>query len=448
MKHLTTLATISVLAASSWAAGVPGHRAVPVATPDAFFLQGGACPTPATVDATKFTWKHSTAEYNDFTALTKATDKAQQAQLAAAFIQKYPDSDYKNEALNIQVQAESNVPSMQAKAVQDAEALAKAPNATAAEMLVADTIVSFYEPNLVQPNDPDMAAKMATLTQAATCGQQLLSSAPAAQQAQLGPIMVKAQGFAQLNTKDYDAAITTLSKAAAENPKDALPYYWMGIAEVTKATPDFNTGLFDLAKASVLAPQTAAFKSYLDTVYKSYHGTADGEQDVITAATNNNTPPAGFKVLSSADVQNAANMAAYNQALEAQKNTLPPEDSFPGIEARLKRPDLATDMWKKTKGTGLELDGLVTEVTARSVDLAVGATDATKNTPADLHVILAAPLNRRPKIGEKVTVDGVAESYKPNPPDANGQFVLTLNQGSVKGFSPVAKPGPGGEQKL
>ncbi|HXE31121.1 MAG TPA: hypothetical protein VN515_04905 [Terriglobales bacterium] len=440
MKHLTTLATVSLLAVSSWAATLPSHSsAVPISGSLALpGYQAAACPTPApAVDPKTRTWKHGDAEYKDFTAITSATDNTQKAQLAAAFVQKYPDSSYKNTALQIEMTAQAAVPSLQAQAVQTATEIMKSSSADASVLLPAYVIISYADPNLVQANDPDMAAKMATLLQASTCGQQLLAQQPAAAQTQYMPILVKAQGFAQMNTKDYAGAIATLTKAAQLKPTDPLPYYWMGVTKVTQAPPDYNTGIFDLAKASVLSPQTAAFKSYLTTVYTQYHGSADGLQDVITAATNNAAPPADFKVMSSVDVQNAAAQAAYQAQLEKLKNQLPPADSFAGIEARLKKPDMAADEWKTVKGVGYELDGLVTDVTAKTIDIAVGATDP--STPADVHVVLDQPLTKRPKVGDKVTVDGLAESFKPNPPDASGQFVLTMTKGSVKGYSPAGK---------
>ncbi len=432
MKLSTTLAIVSTLAVSGWAAA-PGQ---PTALAPAMF-QAATCPTPApTVPAAKKTWKHGDAEYKDFTAAAGAANPSQKAQLAAAFVQKYPDSDYKIQALQLQMSAQAGIAGQQGQAVQTAETLIKSGSADASALLPAYTIIAFLDPQLVQLNDPDMAAKMATLTQAATCGQQLLASAPAAQQAQYGPILTKALGFAQLNTKNYDAAIATLTQATQQNPKDPLPYYWIGFADVSKTTPDISSGLFYLAKASVLSPQTAAFKTYLTSVYTQYHGSADGLDDVITTATSNAAPPAGYKVMSKVDVENAAAMAAYQAKLEALKNQLPPENSFAGIEARLKKPDMAAAMWKKTKGVGYELEGLVRAITPKTVDVAVGATDA--STPADVHLILALPLTKRPKVGEKVTIDGVALSFKPNPPNPNSSFLLTMNEGSIKGYSPTA----------
>lgn len=434
MKLSTTLATVSALAIAGWASA-PGAPAVgPTAVPLPFFQ--AACPTPAAANP-KPGWKHGEPEYKDFTAAASATDNAQKAQLAAAFIQKYPDSDYKVQAMQVEFSAQAQTPGQQAQAVQTAEALIKSGSADAAALLPAYTVIAYLDPQLLQSSDPDLATKNATLLQAATCGQQLLASATAAQQAQFGPILTKAEGFAQLNAKQNDAAIATLTKVVQQNPKDSLSYYWMGIAEVTKATPDLSSGLFYLAKAAVLAPNTPTFKEYFTKVYTDYHGDTTGIDDVTTAATNSAAPPDGYHIMSKVDLENKANMDAYNAQVEAQKNALPPEDSFPGLMARLKRPDLAADFWKKTKGNGLELQGLVTAVTAKTVDVAVGATDA--SAPANVRLVLAAPLTKHLKVGENVTIDGVPESFKPNPPDPSVAFVLTLSQGSVKGYSPEAK---------
>ena len=444
MKHLTTLATISVLAVSSWATTATAALPSPVAMP--LSLQAGAsCPTPAPANA-KREWKHGQPEYKDFTAAVDAKNSnAQKAQLAAEFVQKFPDSDYKNQALQVEMAAQAAVPGQQQQAVETAQALIKSPGADASQLLAAYVVTAYLDPSLVKPNDPQMQAKMAQLLEAANCGQQLLSSAPEAQQRQYGPVLTKALGFAQLNQKNYDAAIATLGKAAQQNPKDPLPYYWMGVAEVTKATPDYNNGIFDLAKASTLAPQTAAFKSYLETVYTSYHGSADGLQDVITTAQSNTAPPAGFKILSKVDVENARNMAEYQAKLNALKNQLPPANSFAGITARLQKPDMYAQEWKQVKGQGYELEGVVKAITDKSVEIAVGA-QAGQDKPADLRVDLAAPLKKRPKVGDVVTVKGVVRSFQPNPPSSSANFMLTMNEGSIAGFSPTAAAAPAAQQ--
>ncbi|MGH9520203.1 MAG: hypothetical protein ACRD2D_11165, partial [Terriglobales bacterium] len=211
----------------------------------------------------------------------------------------------------------------------------------------------------------------------------------------------------------------------------------LGIAEVTQATPNYNNGIFDLARASVLAPQTAAIKNYLTTVYTSYHGAADGLDAVVTEATNNTAPPSSFNVPSKVDVENAAAMAKYNAEVEAAKNALPDPNSFAGIEARLKKADLAANEWKQVKGQGYELQGVVTAVTAKSADIAVGSSTA-PDAQADVRLLLFTPLKKLPKVGEKVTFSGEVLSFKPNPPDPGAPFMLTMDKGTIKGYSPTA----------
>lgn len=432
MKLSTTLAVAATLAVSSWAAVPPALGAAPLASAAAF--QGAACPTPAGTEAKK-SWKHGRPEYDAFTAAAKATG-TEQARLAAEFIQKYPDSDYKITALQVEMQAQSGVPSLQPDAVKTAEELLQTPGANASQLMSADVIIAYLQPNLIKSTDPNADAESNKLLAIAGCGAQLLpTAAPAAQQPAFAAILSKAKGFAQLTLKQYDAAITTLSKVAQDNPKDPLPYYWMGIAEVTKATPDFNAGIFDLAKASVLAPSTGAISNYLNTVYTSFHGSTDGLQDVIATAKSNAAPPADFKVLSKSDVQYNQAMAEYEKKKEELANQLPPADSFPGIKARLEKPNLAPAEWKNVKGVGYELPGIVTKVTDKIVEIAAYAKDA--SAPADVRVNLFTPLKaRRPKVGQQVTVKGVASAYESAP------FMLVMKDGIVEGYEPkAAKPG-------
>lgn len=439
MKLSSTSALVLLLGFSGWAA-VP---AAPAPAAGAYFQ--ATCPTPAAPPA-KLGWKHGLAEYNDFSAAAKATG-AKQVQLADAFVQKYPDSEYKIQAMQLKMGAEAKIPGQQAAAVKTAQSIIQTSGATAAQLLPAYTVIAYLDPGLVQPNDPDMASKMAALTQAATCGKRLLSGAPAAARPQYNAVMTKALGFAQLNSKDYPDAIATLTQATHQSPTDALPYYWLGLAQVSQPTPDYNAGIFNLAKASVLQPSTAAFSNYLNSVYTQYHGSADGLATVTSAAQANNAPPAGFKILSKVDLENAAAIAAYNKAVEKAKTALPDPNSFAGIVARLKRPDLVAGEWKQVKGQGFELKGVATSIETKAVEIAVPISESGSTTVPNLRVLLAAPLSasKRPKVGQTITVKGLVVAFKPNPPNANVPFLLTMNEGSVEGYMPVAPKDNGGQ---
>jgi hypothetical protein len=384
------------------------------------------CPNPAaTVPPAQRKWKHGQAEYQDFTNAAKAANPAQRAQLFAAFAQKYPDSDYRELALVQEMAAQAQ--SSPASAVETAETILKTPGADADSFVRAYTLISYLMPNLLQPNDPQMTQKVDALYQASYCGNQMVQAATGlqpAQKAQSEYIYNRAAGFVALQDKNYLLAKQKLTQVIQFNAKDALAYYWLGIAQMYGSPADFNGGIFSLARASFLAPQAAAIASYFQKAYDSYHGSDDGIQDVRTAAQSNTLPPAGFKIESAQDVENAK-VAAENAATRTQlEQEIPPANTFGGIEARLKRPDMAPPVWKKLKGQIIQLDGLVMSTTDNSVDIAVSPL-ALFEKIADVRVMVSAT----PSVnqGDKVSVQGTVTKY-----DTTPNFLLTLDKGTVK----------------
>lgn len=411
-------------APSSQTAPAAGQAAPTPATPAPVARPIPTCPTPApTQPASARKWKGGQAEYQAFTAAAQAP-AAQRAQAFANFVQKYPNSDYKVLALIQEMAAQTSAPG---QAVATAETILKTQGADADAFVRAYSIISYFMPQLLQPNDPQMQQKLDVLYQAAYCGNQMLQAAqglqPAAK-AQSEYIYNRAAGFVALQDKNYPQAKQKLQQVIQFNSKDPLAYYWLGIAQLSDKPADFNVGIFSLARAAALAPQAQALTSYFQKVYDSYHGSDDGIQDVKTAASTNTQPPAGFKILSKVDIENAQ-IEAENARLAAEAaKQLPPANTFAGIEARLKLPDKAAPVWKDLKGQTIELDGVVIATAPRHVDVAVGP-DAISKNQADVRVVVAA--TPHVKEGEKVSVQGVAARYETDP-----AFLLTLEKGTVK----------------
>lgn len=411
-------------APSDQAAPAAGQAAPTPAAPAPVARPIPTCPTPAaTQPASARKWKGGQAEYQAFTAAAQAP-AGQKAQAFAEFVQKYPNSDYKVLALIQEMAAETANP---AQAVQTAQTILKTPGADADAFVRAYSIISYFMPQLLQPNDPQMQQKLDVLYQASYCGNQMLQAAqglqPAAK-AQSEYIYNRAAGFVALQDKNYPLAKQKLQQVVQFNSKDPLAYYWLGIAQLSAKPADFNGGIFSLARAADLAPQAQALTSYFQKVYDSYHGSDDGIQEVKTAASTNTQPPAGFKIQSAVDIENAKIEAENAAAAAKAAQELPPADTFAGIEARLKRPDKAAAVWKGLKGQAIELDGVVIATAARHVDVAVGPDSISKNQ-ADVRVIVAATPHVRK--GEKVSVQGIATRYVTDP-----DFLLTLEKGSVK----------------
>lgn len=403
------------------------------------------CPTPAAA-LTARKWKGNgtpgseRAEYDAYVKATQTTDRAQQAQAFAAFAQQFPNSDYLVPALESEMGAEA-AGNDNAAAVKTADAILKNSKADADAQANGFTVMAYLLPALIgqlQPNDPNIETMLGQLDWAAQCGQKALAGAtlPAGQsqaqfdqkKAQAAYVFNRGEGFVALQRKQYAAAVSDLKSAVQFNNKDVSAYYWLGIAALSqKPNPDFNSGIFYIARASSLAPQTAVISQYLSRVYTGYHGAADGLQQVIQTAGANPDLPAGFKIESATEIAQAqqdAAIAAAKAQRDQQMAVLYPADTFRGMKQRLLNPDTSAGEWKQIKGQGYQFEGVVIAATERTADIAVDPFDI-QDQKADVHLVLTAPHRLQPN--EKVILEGIAAELQTQP-----DFMLTLNKGTIK----------------
>ncbi len=386
-----------------------------------------SCPviSPAANPAS-FSWKHGPAEYHAYVDATKATTPAEQASLFAAFLQKYPDSDYRHAALEGEMMADS-------RSGQTAASVQAARRLLQSGVDAGTQLQAFYVIAGMLPSDLQLQTNLPLVAEAGDCGLKALQQVPRpasvpaaqfnAQKRAAQAIFERAIGFVEWHRKNYAAAIAPLSRAAQLNSTDPSTYYWLGVSQLYKQPPDFLGGIFSLARASDLAPSVGLITNYFRKAYTSYHGSANGMQDVLALAKTNTQPPAGFNIVSIATIRNQQNEAEYQKELQAYKNWLPPKNTFEGIEARLKRPDKARAMWDSIKGQGLDLTGIVIRSTPTTLLLAVGQAYQTKNQ-ADVRIQLV--IRHVVSRGDKVEVVGVPVSYLTRP-----HFLLVLNKGRI-----------------
>ena len=388
------------------------------------------CPAPGTPLA-KRTWKGGMPEYNAYIAASKLTGAAQ-AQAFAAFLQKYPQSDYRLPALQ-QEMAGYVTAKNYAAAERTAEAVLKNPHAPAAVQAGAFTVIAYYLPNAAA-NLPATSARMSQdlvrIDWAARCGQQALAAtqAPAQKKAQASYVFNRAAGFVALQRHHYAAASRHFQSAVEFNSKDAQSYYWLGIAELYKKPADFSRGLFYVARAQALAPSATTISSYLQKAYTSYHGSTQGLNSLESTAQGSAQPPSGFKIQSARDIamaQYQAELQKVNAANAAARAKLYPADTFRGIKQRLMNPATRMSEWKQVKGQTYQLQGVVVSATLRTVDLSVDPFDQQAKPPkVDVHLVLAAP--RRVHAGAHVTITGTATAFHTTP-----SFLMVMNKGKV-----------------
>lgn len=408
-----------------------GQAAVPLQVP--------ACPALGQPPA-KRTWKGGMAEYKAYIAASRESGAAQAAAFGS-FLEKYPDSDYKLPALQQEMAAQVEAKDY-AAAERTARTIVKSGQAPADVQAGAFTVIAYYLPNAaanLAPTNPLMTRDLDTIAWAAQCGHRALAAAQppagaagsefAHKKAQASYVFDRASGFVALQQHDYAGAASNFQSAVRFNRKDAQSYYWLGIAELYKKPPNFNSGLFYIARAEALAPEATVISSYLQKAYTGYHGSSDGLEALQTSARNNAQPPADLQIESANQIALAKykeEVAAVNAQNAAAMAKLYPPDTFRGIKQRLTNPDTRAAEWKKVKGQTYQLQGIVVSATRHAVDLSVDPFDQQAKPPiADVHLVLAKP--ERVGAGDKVTLTGVATAFSTDP-----QFLLTITKGSVQ----------------
>ncbi|MGH9449524.1 MAG: tetratricopeptide repeat protein [Terriglobia bacterium] len=259
----------------------------------------------ATSAAKKPQWK-SREEYDAYQAMLKGTTPQQKIQLADAFLQKYPTSDFGFAADLVKLQ-EYQALGETTQAVGAARASLKANS----NNLGALNYLSFVFPYTFKPNSPNAATELAQAASDAKQGLQMLQQeqkpAGASQEAFDNAVKQdrsnfnRALGFAALQQKDYANAITYLKATIQDSPDDSYAYSFLGQAYLYTKPADYNSALWYLARGEALArksntPNLAGLTKLYDQWYEFRHGSNAGENDVVTEAASGPTPPAGFNV--------------------------------------------------------------------------------------------------------------------------------------------------------
>jgi len=248
------------------------------------------------------------AEYNAYMSAISSQDPNQQAQSLEAYLQQYPNTVVKEEALE-QLMADYQKAGNATKMTDAANRLLQvSPNNVRALAL----LVYFTRAQAEQQTSVPAAAQMyAQAAQYAQRGLQAVESAtrPAGTseadykklQDSVRTISNGAIGMDALQRKDYPTAQKALSAAVAgDDPSTALrDVYPLATAYLQATPPDYPNGLFWAAKAVNLAQGNPAAAQQIDKFaqyyYKKYHGSLDGwdqyKQAVQPVKTAQEAPP-------------------------------------------------------------------------------------------------------------------------------------------------------------
>ena len=370
------------------------------------------------------------AEYNAYIPAWNEKDPAKKVQLLDQFLALYPNTVVKEQALVMKMGALQRTGKSPVPAAR--QVLEVNPN----HLLALYWVSYYFYQTPLSPSDPELEKKLAAGGELAQRGLEQLSSFQPPnvsaedlekQKNAFEATFRQALGVVAMGRKQYAPAQTELRKAAELSPQDGALFYRLANAYISeRPDPKYSEAFWAFARAATLdgpgALQPAGRQqvdAYLLKVYEQYHGPdEEGLTQLKQQAKAQPLPPSGFKVLSKAEVAEAAPV-------------VPEELSFDEIRDMLLKGDAkSTELWEKMKGMKLPFQGGIISSSgprrARTVRLVVLAETAQKKDPEayDVELTLGAPARRVP-VGKIVRFEGMANSYQADP------FVLSMVDGKI-----------------
>jgi len=370
------------------------------------------------------------AEYNAYVAAVQATDPNAKISGLEAFLNQYPNSVMKNQALEILMQTYQQAGN--AKKTMD----------TATKLVTADTcnvralaLLAYFDRVMAQGGDPN--AKQ-LLADGKKYGQQGLDCMPKFTKPegtsdadfqktkdQMSGIFNAAIGISALQDKDYAAAIPALRKTVDANPADFSVVYPLALAYLGQTPPDYQNGIWFAGRAAAVAPAAAEpqIEKYARGQYVKFHSADDGWAEVL----------AGAKA-------NAAQMAikpAPTPAEQAHKmvtDTAPDKMDFATWEFVLTNGAQADQdtVWNTIKGKAVQMNGTIMSTEPTEFQIA-GSSDDIDAKKADITLKFEdkIPVKSIPKDGASFDFQGEPASYTSSP------FMMVMEKGRL-----LTKPAP------
>jgi tetratricopeptide (TPR) repeat protein len=385
------------------------------------------------------------AEYNAYITALNTQDPTAKAAAMEAFVQQYPQSVVKIDALEQAMAAYQ-----QAGNQQKVEATAKRILELNPNNIRALAIITFI--NRAQATGGNSAALQEVCNDSQKGTQALPSWEKPAEmndadfaklKNQMAEIFDGAAGFCALQNKNYPVARENYLKSVQVDPNNMQDTFQLAVADLEMNPMDLN-GLWYCGKAIHLAQaqnNAAAIpniNNYCQAKYRKYSGKNDGWDQIVAAAATQPAPPANF----AQSIPKAPTPPEL--AVQAVQQNDPGTLSFSDWEFILGFRDVspankeaADKVWaaiqakEKNGEAKLRIPVKVISATKESIDAAITDENQAANK-ADLHVVMEKPMLRPPAPNTTIDVIGVITNYQPNP------FMFTMEKGEL----PAAKKTP------
>ncbi len=386
------------------------------------------------------------AEYNAYIAAYNTADPTAKAAAMEAFLQQYPNTIEKEDAMEILMaayQASNNV----AKAA-DAAARALQLNPNNVRALLLEVYVKRAA------GAAGGANAAASLAEAAQLGAQGVTALQSynkpegmadADYQKLKSIAASvfhgAEGFGALQVKDYTKAQQELRAAVEANPSNdpsaIQDVYPLALAYLEAKPADDVNGLWFIARAINLSNNNPAYLKYGHSRYLRFHHGEDGWQQLLAQTKTTAVPPADFTIAAGPPQPSPSEQAAL-----MVKDHEPTQMAFSDWEYILSsgNQDAADKVWSAIKGKAVGLKGQV--ITSSRSKITVAATpEMMAAKTADVEVTLANPVGVAPAVGSTVQFQGKPTSYDASP------FLMKMTEGAMAGKAPAAARRPAAKRR-
>ncbi len=370
------------------------------------------------------------AEYNAYVSAVQQQDPAAQAQAIEAFLQTYPNSVMKEDALVSLMGAYQKAGNAQ-KTVDTANRVLQAnPNNIRALALLA-----YYYRSLCAQGGADGAKNCDLAAQNGQKGLDALPNTPKPDgmsdadftkfHNELGAIFEGAVGFAALQKKDLATAQKDLRAAVGDESQPNIADIYPLATSDLEAKPMNPEGFWFIVKAAGLAqgPGQQQILDYGRKKYIRYHGGEDGWADLVKQVQGSTgvMPPAGFTVAAAPPPPSPA-----EQAADLVKSKDPKQMSFAEWQLVLSsgNQQAADTVWNAIKDKAVKLVANVITASPTKLTLA-GSADDIDDKKADINLTMAKPIPAKlvPAVGTLTQFQATVSSYTPSP------FMLTMTDG-------------------
>ncbi len=411
-----------------WAAAAFAQQTAPPSAP------AGSTAPPAAGQKQKVI--KDPAEYKAYVDAVQTTDAAKRATLVESFLKTYPNTVMKEDATELLLKTYQQLLATDPqkytqKVIDTGQQLLKIdPN-----NLTALALLSYMDHALAQGGGPNAGQMLNQAGQYGERGMQQLQTQSKPEgytdeqwnklKSDFRTVFLGSIGHAALQAKDYKKAQDALKEVVASDPNNFSNVFLLALAYL-EPNPPVTEGLFWIARAIALAPpqmlatQLQTYQRYGRSKYVRYHGSDEGWDQLLATAKTATAPPPNFSVA-------PAPSPSEQAGIMLQKST-PDQMAFADWQFILSsgNQQAADQVWNAIKGKALRMIAQVISASPTSVHIA-GSEDDIQANKADIELTFATPLTpaRVPKPGTQITVQGVPDSYTPNP------FMMHMSDGQL-----------------